>query len=123
MIKAEGFDEELATFLTDASKFVTTFKTPIETSVPHIYISALPFCPVDSVLLKQFKSNFPKILDIQTGRTTTWPQLELILEGHTDDVLSVGYSPNGKHVVSSSSDGTIRLWDAETGEQTAAPFT
>ncbi|KIO13762.1 hypothetical protein M404DRAFT_595910 [Pisolithus tinctorius Marx 270] len=37
------------------------------------------------------------------------------LEGHTDSINSVGYSPDGSHVVSSSSDKTIRIWNARTG--------
>jgi len=38
------------------------------------------------------------------------------LEGHTDGVVSVSYSPDGRRLVSASRDRTIRLWDATTGE-------
>jgi hypothetical protein len=34
----------------------------------------------------------------------------------------VGFSPDGKHVVSGSMDNTICIWDAETGELTAGPI-
>ncbi|KAH8661591.1 WD40-repeat-containing domain protein [Tricladium varicosporioides] len=37
------------------------------------------------------------------------------LKGHSDSVTSVVFSPNGKQVVSGSSDQTVRLWDAATG--------
>ena len=33
------------------------------------------------------------------------------LEGHTDWVRSVGWSPDGTRLVSGSNDGTIRIWD------------
>ena len=35
-------------------------------------------------------------------------------EGHSDSVMSVGYSPDGKRIVSGSWDKSIRIWDAET---------
>ena len=35
--------------------------------------------------------------------------------GHTDWVMSVAISPDGKRVVSGSNDCTIRVWDVETG--------
>lgn len=40
----------------------------------------------------------------------------MVLAGHTDSVLAVAFSANGKLIVSSSSDKTVRLWEAETGK-------
>jgi hypothetical protein len=39
--------------------------------------------------------------------------------GHTGPVESVAYSPDGKRVLTGSSDGTARVWDAEMGQQKA----
>jgi WD40 repeat protein len=38
-------------------------------------------------------------------------------------VRSVAYSPNGRRIVSAGSDGTLRLWDAASGEPIGAPMT
>ena len=40
----------------------------------------------------------------------------MVLAGHTDSVQAVAFSPNGKLIVSGSSDKTVRLWEAETGK-------
>ncbi|NEO48805.1 MAG: hypothetical protein F6K55_33815, partial [Moorea sp. SIO4A3] len=37
------------------------------------------------------------------------------LQGHTDKVYGIAFSPDGKQIISGSSDNTVRLWDTETG--------
>ena len=39
------------------------------------------------------------------------------LRGHSGDVNSVAYSPDGKHVLSGSDDKTVKIWDAQTGKE------
>jgi len=39
-----------------------------------------------------------------------------VLRGHEGSVESVWYSPDGRRIVSSSKDDTVRVWDAATGE-------
>jgi len=43
-------------------------------------------------------------------------------EGHSEWVISVAFSPDGKQVVSGSLDKTIQVWDAETGVIVSGPF-
>jgi hypothetical protein len=37
------------------------------------------------------------------------------LRGHTNSVPKVAYSPDGRRMVSTSSDKTVKVWDAQTG--------
>ena len=39
------------------------------------------------------------------------------LTGHSNYVTSVAYSPDGKHIVSGSRDNTVKIWDAQSGEE------
>ncbi len=39
------------------------------------------------------------------------------LQGHIAPVNSVSYSPDGKRIVSASSDKTVKVWDARTGQE------
>ena len=39
-----------------------------------------------------------------------------ILRGHTSNVESVSFSPDGRFLVSASMDGTMRVWNVNTGE-------
>jgi WD40 repeat protein/serine/threonine protein kinase len=41
------------------------------------------------------------------------------LKGHTDEVLSADFSPDGTRIVTASKDGTSRVWDAATGANLA----
>ena len=46
-----------------------------------------------------------------------------LIEGHTDGVTCVVFSPDGKLLASSSHDHTIRLWDVSTRETIGEPLT
>ena len=47
------------------------------------------------------------ILDVASGNEVSQ------LKGHEDDVLAAGLSPDGRHVVTGSLDGTARVWHAQ----------
>jgi len=52
--------------------------------------------------------------DVVIYTTSTWEE-SLVLRGHTEQVQRAAFSPWGDQLVSCSLDGTLRLWDLETG--------
>ena len=65
--------------------------------------------------------NRPFVLDAEYAlENASSSQQELVdMTGHTDVVYSANFSPDGRRVVSSSRDGTARIWNAGTGAQVA----
>ena len=51
------------------------------------------------------------IFDAAQGRE------QLTLIGHTDEVMTVSWSPDGTRIASGGKDHTVRLWEARTGTQ------
>ena len=92
-------------------------------STPHLYISALPFSPVQSIIYKQFSPKYSNLAQIVDGGQPCWPNLQLTIRGHDDWVIFVTFSPDGKRIASGSWDKTICLWDTETGLQLGNPLT
>ncbi|KAF7978742.1 hypothetical protein HWV62_44752 [Athelia sp. TMB] len=115
-------DAELVLLGKDAISFVRVFAPPISESAPHIYISALPFAPRHSLISRRYSRRYVKTMRLFSGILTSWPATLKTIEGHKEDVTSVAYSLDGKHIVSGSWDKTIRISDAETGETVAGPF-
>lgn len=54
-----------------------------------------------------------KVWDVASG-------LAQEFRGHTGKITGLAFVPNGRMLVSGSNDGTVRLWDLQTGQEIAA---
>ncbi|KAJ6485356.1 WD40 repeat-like protein [Mycena vitilis] len=119
----KGPDNELGGLIIDAAKFVSAFSPLIAHSVPHLYLSAVPFTPPESWTARQFDGWFPNRLGFDSQLGLKWPAIQKVLHGHNNCVTSVTFSPNGRQIASASFDETVRIWDTQTGVLVAGPFT
>ncbi|KAI1071381.1 hypothetical protein LB507_011693, partial [Fusarium sp. FIESC RH6] len=108
-------DSRLSDFVADAVQFLQTYFTVIAEAPLQIY-SCLAFAPSKSIVRRSFEHAIPKWISNLPKVEENWDACLLILEGHSSWVNSVVFSHDSKKVASGSSDKTIRIWDADTGE-------
>ncbi|CCA69814.1 related to WD40-repeat protein (notchless protein) [Serendipita indica DSM 11827] len=120
--RQKGFDEETMNRIIDANRFMMAFSAPIQDSAPHIYVSALAFAPMKSPLRLDASKEHRNILKVTQGLEEKYHDLPQALRGHTSSVRGVAFSPDGSRIISGSSDSTIRVWDAETGQTLGEPL-
>lgn len=86
------------------------------------FAQSLAFSPDGSLLAVSSCNNYNfdanrceqpelRLWDVETDDTPS-----RLLEGHSEFMGDVAFSPNGAILASSSLDGTVRLWDVTTGE-------
>ncbi|KAI9768893.1 MAG: hypothetical protein M1839_003847 [Geoglossum umbratile] len=108
---------ELFDFIHDAKRFVLYNRSVIEQAPLQTYCSALIFTPGESIVRKQFENHIPSWIRKKPRVQAKWNATLQTLEGHSDEVNSVAFSPDGKLVASGSDDRIVKLWDTSTGVQ------
>ena len=115
MIKADK-SPHLHAFIHDAKRFALHNRSIIEEAPLQIYCSALVFAPEMSIVRGHFKNQIPHWIRGLPKVQRDWSSLEQTLEGHSDSVSSVAFSPDGSKVASGSYDRTVRVWNVATGQ-------
>jgi WD40 repeat protein len=87
-----------------------------------MYLSTLPFLPIESKIAMLFQAEIAKFCICEKGKVEYWPAIQQVVDAGNSYVNCVAYSPDGKKIVSGSSDNKIRVWDAETGILVSGPF-
>lgn len=114
---------EMGQFLIDAERFVLSHGSIVKKAPLQLYASALVFSPKETMIRTLFyKERLPLIKRAQ-GSTSQWDRLRQTLEGHKGSIRSLAFSPSDKDspgnmkLASTSTDGTVRLWDVIIGEE------
>lgn|GEM_PF-4596838 len=106
----------------------TIFVRSLETGRDLVYlrnhpvrVGVLDFSPDgNSLLCPGFKpaEHEPELRDHSIW-LIEWREDKVVgrLKGHTDAVTAALFLPDGRHVLSSSFDGTLRLWDSQTQKE------
>ncbi|KAJ5253778.1 WD40 repeat-like protein [Penicillium chrysogenum] len=113
----DNMSTELAGFLQDANRFVLKHIQMIDNTPLQVYCSGLAFSPIDSIIRRIFNHQRPSWMPVLPQAQKSWSAQLQTLEGHSNSVLSVAFSPDGQRIVSGSYDNTIKLWDAQTGSE------
>ena len=101
----------------DASRFSLTFADVISSSVPHIYMSALPFSPPSSLISKRYREQFPRTIKVLHEEAVKWPAMRFSISIPTSDyVYCVSIHPDGKKVAAATSGYVAMVVSVSTGE-------
>ncbi|KAJ5718775.1 hypothetical protein N7488_004421 [Penicillium malachiteum] len=110
-------DSALAEFLYDARRFTLQNAYMAGIAPLQLYCSGLLFAPAQSVIKGIFLGEISKRIQPLQTVMDSWGSMLQTLEGHSDSVGSVAFSPDGLTLASGSGDNTIKLWDTATGTQ------
>ncbi|KAH9003888.1 WD40-repeat-containing domain protein [Lactarius hatsudake] len=110
----EGTDKDLSLFAADGSRFSLAFADVIAQSIPHIYLSALPFSPPSSQVYKRYHGQFPRTINVIHEDGLKWSAMRFSIPTN-NAVYSISIHPDGKKVAAGMSSSEAVVISITTG--------
>ncbi|PTB38317.1 hypothetical protein M441DRAFT_60566 [Trichoderma asperellum CBS 433.97] len=107
---------QLADLVRYAHRFIKDHMASFQSSPLQVYTSALVFSPPDSLIKNLFTHEEPGwIVTKPNADDEEWIPGIQTLKGHGEQIYSMVFSPDGVWLASVSVDGTVQIWNLETG--------
>ncbi|PBK70618.1 hypothetical protein ARMSODRAFT_87987 [Armillaria solidipes] len=131
----------LQALATDGAVFLETFGYPISISPAHIYMSALPFSPTNSLIANHYRALFPagNLPTVTSGQISDWPDIAPVShigrirhglgEMIPSDLLAFSRDKRRVALLRESPDleglgkALVSIWDTENGNCVCGPAT
>ncbi|OCB91049.1 WD40 repeat-like protein [Sanghuangporus baumii] len=129
MLQLRSDNPEIITAAIELSAFLDDFHHAVKTSTPHIYVSALSWRIENSFIHKRlgsdFRCHFPLLSEDSAlsteARDTFWVVRDTKQDWNAVRFANVVTHSPKKRIASGREDGTIRIWDAQTGTPIGSP--
>ncbi|KAF5587255.1 wd40 repeat protein [Fusarium pseudocircinatum] len=119
LVKKQGIGGNgLCDLIHDAHRLMRFHQAGIENYPLQVYAAALIFSPSQSPIRQIFQADEPRDIVIKPVIEKYWSSLVQTFEGHDDRVVAMASNTGTNHitVASAAQDGTIKVWEATTGE-------
>ncbi|TFK60218.1 WD40 repeat-like protein [Pluteus cervinus] len=97
--------------------FISRFYIPIATSAPHLYLSTLPFLPINSLIYKTCYNHFPNRAILRSQQEIHWRANSFMLSGADNGSESILFLPLTNLICSAFSHDIIQIWDPYSGQK------
>ncbi|KAF2860984.1 hypothetical protein K470DRAFT_270216 [Piedraia hortae CBS 480.64] len=112
-----NFSRGVQYFVADALRWISAHRILISDTPLQTYLSALAFAPSNSTVRNTFKHEVEALLQVWPPVTRDWGPVLQTLKGHTRWVSVIAPSMDGKRLLTTALDKTVRLWDVESGTE------